>query len=53
LHMRTDCLPFEGRKIFGLPLTTILCGEIVVEEGKLSTSEAIGTLIERRFEQAL
>ena len=53
LHMRTDCLPFEGRKIFGLPLITILRGEIVVEEGKLSTSEAVGTLIERHFEYAL
>lgn len=53
LHMRTDCSPFEGRRVFGLPVTTVLRGEIVVDGGKLSTPKPIGTLVERRFEQTI
>jgi len=49
LHMNTDCIPYEGWEVHGLPVTTILRGEVVVEEGQLSTEEPKGQLIDRRL----
>jgi len=47
--MNTDCIPYEGWEVHGLPVTTILRGEVVVEEGQLSTEEPKGQLIDRRL----
>ncbi len=49
LHMNTDCLPFEGWEIYGLPLTTILRGEVLVEEGRLLPREPRGKLVYRQL----
>ena len=35
LHMQTDCVPYEGWRVYGFPLTTLLRGEIVVRDGEL------------------
>ena len=49
LHMNTDCIPYEGLEVYGLPVTTILRGEVVVEEGRLATEGPQGRLIDRRL----
>ncbi len=51
LHMNTDCLPFEGWEVQGWPVTTILRGEPVVENGTLVKSEPAGKLVPRRLER--
>lgn len=53
LHMNTDCLPFEGWEIYGLPLTTILRGEVLVEEGRLLPREPKGKLVCRQLKGML
>ncbi len=47
LHSQTDCTPYEGRTVAGLPLTTILRGNVVVDEGKLAVETPGGELIQR------
>ncbi len=47
LHMNTDCLPYEGRQVHGLPVTTVLRGEVVVEEGRLVVDYPQGSLVRR------
>ena len=37
------------REVYGLPVTTILRGEVVVEEGRLATEGTKGQLIDRRL----
>jgi dihydropyrimidinase len=49
LHMKTDCYPFEGWQVNGSPVTTVLRGEIVVQDGQLKGSEPLGQLIKRKF----
>jgi len=53
LHMNTDCLPFEGWEIYGLPLTTVLRGEVLVEEGRLVSRKPKGKLVYRQLEGCL
>lgn len=36
LHMQTDYSPFEGFEVKGRPVTTIVRGEIVVQDGRLN-----------------
>ncbi|MDP2402003.1 MAG: amidohydrolase family protein, partial [Actinomycetota bacterium] len=47
LHSQTDCTPYEGREVAGLPLTTILRGQIVVDEGRLAVETPGGELVRR------
>ena len=46
-HMNTDCLPYEGWDISGNRTTTILNGEVIVENGVLMTDKPGGKLIPR------
>jgi dihydropyrimidinase len=48
LHMNSDCLPYEGKRVYGFPATTILRGQVLVEDGELSTDQPEGELV-RRF----
>jgi dihydropyrimidinase len=48
MHMNTDCLPYDGRRVYGIPDTTILRGQILVENGELVAQKPQGDLI-RRF----
>lgn len=47
LHMNTDCLPYEGREVYGFPVTTVLRGQVVVDEGRLATETPKGKCIHR------
>ena len=47
LHMNSDCLPYEGWQVYGLPVTTVLRGEVLVEEGRLTVEEPKGELVRR------
>jgi dihydropyrimidinase len=47
LHMNSDCLSFEGWTVRGLPVTTILRGEVLVEEGSMAAKEPKGQLVRR------
>lgn len=47
LHMNTDCLPYEGWEVYGLTVTTILRGQIVVQEGQLVAGGPFGELVPR------
>ena len=47
LHMNTDCLSYEGRRAYGLPVTTILRGQVLVEEGRMVVEKPKGDLIRR------
>ena len=50
LHMNSDCLPYEGWKVHGLPLTTILRGQVIVEEGQVAQRAPIGRLMPRKLQ---
>lgn len=47
LHMSKDWTPYEDWKVAGLNLTTILRGEIVVQDGKLVAAKPSGQLVPR------
>jgi dihydropyrimidinase len=49
LHMNSDCLPYEGREVYGVPATTILRGNVLVESGQLSAGEPQGRPLRRYF----
>jgi len=53
LHMNTDCLSFEGWEVYGFPLTTVLRGELLVEEGRLVSRKPTGKLVYRQLESCL
>lgn len=48
LHMNSDCLPYEGMRVHGIPAATILRGQVLVEDGALRTDRPGGELV-RRF----
>ncbi len=50
LQMQSDCLPYEGWEVFGLPVTTLLRGKVIVEEGVVKSEEPSGQWISRSFE---
>ena len=47
LHMNSDCLPFEGSEVLGMPMTTILRGEVIIEQGQLKPANPPGELVSR------
>ncbi len=47
LHQGADYTPYEGREITGWPVTTIVRGHIVVENGKLATGARKGEHLRR------
>jgi dihydropyrimidinase len=47
LHSRTDHNLYEGMRVLGKPVMTILRGEVVSEGSKLATSQPVGRLIRR------
>lgn len=49
LHMRTDCYPFEGWEVRGSPVTTVLRGEVIVQDGELVCGAPAGRLVGRRI----
>ena len=46
-HMNVDFCPYEGLEIFGYPITTILRGEIIVDNGKFLGKKGFGKFIEQ------
>jgi dihydropyrimidinase len=50
-HMRTDCYPFEGWEVRGSLVTTVLRGEVIVQDGELNCSAPAGQLVERRISE--
>jgi dihydropyrimidinase len=48
LRQNADYSPFEGRKVRGWPTTTIVRGQVVVQEGKLLVKEGWGKFINRQ-----
>jgi dihydropyrimidinase len=53
LHHEGDYSPWEGWEVTGRPLTTILRGKAVVEDGKLLGSPADGRWLRRRLDPEL
>lgn len=49
LHMNTDCLPYEGMEVTGKAETTILRGNIIIQDGRQKQSSPNGQLIPRSF----
>lgn len=49
LHMNSDCLPYEGWQVQGLPVYTLLRGRVLVEEGRLVPQQPFGELLRRRL----
>jgi len=49
LRMKTDCLPYENWDVLGLPVTTILRGEVLVEQGQLKVDKPGGKLVSRKL----
>ncbi len=47
LHMRTDFSPYEGWTVTGKPIVTLSRGEIIVEDGELTTDEGRGRFLFR------
>jgi dihydropyrimidinase len=46
-HMNTDCLPYEGLEMAGIPETTILRGNPIVLSGDLQNKNPQGVLVHR------
>ncbi len=51
LHMNSDCLPYEGWEVTGVPTTTILRGRVLIKEGQAMLEEPMGKLVARHFGQ--
>ncbi len=47
LHMNSDCLPYEGWEVCGWPVTTILRGQVVAQDGEPASQAPTGILIPR------
>jgi len=47
LHMNCDWSPFEGLLVTGWPVATLLRGNVICQDGELSSDEAIGQFIPR------
>jgi dihydropyrimidinase len=47
LHMNTDYSAYEGISVTGFPVTTILRGTVVVEDGDIPVESPRGTLLKR------
>src|SRR5258706_3188992 len=47
LHDGSDYTPYEGIEVTGWPGTTILRGEVIVENGKLAAGKGVGGFIAR------
>jgi dihydropyrimidinase len=47
LHDGSDYTPYEGIEVTGWPVTTILRGEVIVENGKLAAGKGAGGFIAR------
>ncbi len=48
LHMGSDYSPYEGIKVQGYPITTILRGNIIVENGQFLGQKGFGQFIKRK-----
>lgn len=48
LHTRADFTPFEGRKVKGWPVSTLVRGSLVVQEGRLVETPPHGLFLERK-----
>ena len=46
-HMNVDFCPYAGLEIFGYPITTILRGEIIVDNGKFLGKKGFGKFVEQ------
>jgi dihydropyrimidinase len=53
LHHESDYSPWEGWHVRGWPMTTILRGKVVVDEGVLRGSPADGTWLRRKADSRL
>jgi len=53
LHTRADFTPFEGRKVKGWPVTTLVRGNVVVQDGQLVELPPHGIYLERKAEALL
>jgi dihydropyrimidinase len=53
LHHESDYSPWEGWHVRGWPVTTILRGKVVVEEGVLRGTPADGTWLRRKVDSRL
>ena len=49
LHMNTDCCSYEGWQVRGFPVTTILRGQVLVEDGHTAMEQPSGQLVQRRL----
>jgi dihydropyrimidinase len=47
LHDGSDYTPYEGIEVTGWPVTTILRGKVIVENGKLAAGKGVGGFIAR------
>ena len=47
LHDGSDYTPYEGIEITGWPVTTILRGKVIVDNGKLTAEKGVGAFIAR------
>jgi dihydropyrimidinase len=47
LHDGSDYTPYEGIEVTGWPVTTILRGAVVVENGKLTAEKGVGGFVAR------
>ena len=45
LHSKIKWTPFEGKKVIGLPVMTIIRGEVVMEEGKIVGLPGYGSFL--------
>jgi len=45
LHSKISWTPFEGRKVRGIPVMTMVRGEVVMEGGEVVGSEGHGSFI--------
>lgn len=50
LHMRIDFCPYEGMKVVGYPIITILRGKILVENGKFLGEPGLGKFMQRKID---
>ena len=48
LHENDDYTPYEGFKITGLPVTTIVRGKVVIKDGKLVGQKGYGKFLKRK-----
>ena len=53
LHHDGDYSPWEGWKVTGRPVMTVLLGRVVVEGGRLLGSPADGRFVTRRVDPRL